>query len=548
MPTPLVGTGDFNGDGEPSDFVARRSDGTLWFYAGTGTATSYTTDPGYRPAVQIGAGWGVYDALVGSGDLNSDRIPDLIARRPDGAVMLYTGTGKAGVAGNEGYNTAVQIANGWQNYVDLTAPGDFSGDGIPDLLGRKADGTLWLIQGTGKASANATFRAPVQIGTNWSIFRTLLGIGDLNRDGKSDLIGIGDDGSAAFYAGTGSGTYYLPGTSITIPGVTSTDVFATPGDMNGDGYPDILDRTLAGNLMLIGGASIPTDEGYRTAQSAGGIWTQITQLVAPGDFDGDGKPDVLTEGADGALWVRSGTGRANPLFGTATKIGWGWNVYSHVIAAGDLNDDGKGDLLGIRPDGTLWFYAGTGKLSATNSGYMPARKVGWGWNTFSGVVGAGDLNGDGKDDLVAYRQDGSAVFYGGTGVIDEKHQGYNAGVSIGSVAVPVADAVAPQDFNGDRKADLMIRKSDGDLLLYPGNGKASGEGTMFQAPYRIGTGWSVFQSISGVGDADGNGTMDLLAVRPDGSALFYAGTGTAGKLKPGFSAQMLNGTNWSIYR
>ncbi|WP_313541050.1 GH25 family lysozyme [Leifsonia aquatica] len=545
LDSPIIGVGDFNGDGRP-DFIARRSDGTLWFYAGTGSVSG-TSDPGYRPAVQIGTGWGIYDTLVGALDLDRDGLPDLIARKPDGTVYAYRGTGKAGVAGGEGYTSAVQVASGWGTYADITSVGDFSGDGISDLVGRKSDGTLWLIAGTGRIANGSTFAPAVQIGTNWSVFRTLLGIGDLNKDGKADLVGISDDNTATFYAGTGSAGYYRPGQPIALAGISTTDVFATPGDLNGDGFPDILDRTLSGSLMFFSGNGVAS-EGYGPAQSAGGVWTQIADMVVPGDFTGDAKPDALTEAADGTLWLRTGTGTSNPAFTGATKIGWGWNVYRNLISAGDLNGDGKPDLLGVEPDGTLWFYAGTGAVSGADSGYRAAVKVGWGWNTFTKVIGVGDLDGDGKDDLLGYRSDGSAVFYGGTGVIDASHQGYRAGVTITSSMGAVSDLIAPRDFTGDNKPDVIVRRPDGGLWLYPGTGTVSAAGVAFGTPYRIGTNWSIFQRVIAIGDADGDKKTDLLAIRPDGSASFYKGTGSAGVMSPGFGAAIVNGSNWSMYR
>src|SRR6185437_7262915 len=178
-------------------------------------------------------------------------------------------------------------------------------------------------------------------------------------DGKPDLIGIGTDNTATFYAGTGTAGYYQPGQPIPISGISSTDVFASPGDLDGDGLPDILDRTLDGTLMLMSGSGIRTP-GYAPAQNAGGLRTQISDMIVPGDINGDGKPDALTEAADASLGLRSGTGTANPAVTGATKIGWGWNIFSYLVSAGDINGDGKPDILGVKPDGTLWFYAGTG--------------------------------------------------------------------------------------------------------------------------------------------------------------------------------------------
>jgi len=545
LTSPIIGTGDFNGDGKP-DFIARRSDGTLWFYAGTGSATSYN-NPGYLPAVQIGTGWGVYNALAGVGDISGDGIPDLVARRPDGTVYVYTGTGKAGIGGNEGYTAAQQVASGWQNYTDITAVGDFSGDGKADLLARKADGSLWLIASTGRVANGSTFAAPVQIGTNWTVFQTLLGIGDLNRDGRPDLVGIAPDGSATFYAGAGaSAGYYRAGTPIALPGIRTTDVFATVGDFDGDGRPDLLDRTLAGDLYLIRGTAIE-QEGYRSAQSGGGLWTQVAQLNAVGDFNGDSKPDILTSASDGTLWFRGGTGTSNPSFGAATKVGWGWNIFSRVVSSGDLNGDGKPDLLGIKPDGTLWFYAGTGSVSSTESGYKAGIQVGWGWNTLSAVQGVGDLNGDGKSDLIAVRSDGALIFYAGTGVIDSTHQGYQPGVVLNVGAAGAQELIAPRDFTGDNKADLIVRKTDGTLWLYPGTGSQTAAAVL-GTPYRIGTGWSVFQTVVAPGDLNGDGKSDLFAITSSGSASFYAGTGTAGAPTPAFATPMQNGSNWGSYR
>jgi hypothetical protein len=59
-------------------------------------------------------------------------------------------------------------------------------------------------------------------------------------------------------------------------------------------------------------------------------------------------------------------------------IGQGWNTFSAIISSGDFNGDGKSDLLARARDGALWMYPGNG-----TGGFLRARVVGTGWNLFS---------------------------------------------------------------------------------------------------------------------------------------------------------------------
>lgn len=84
--------------------------------------------------------------------------------------------------------------------------------------------------------------------------------------------------------------------------------------------------------------------------------------------------------------------------------------------------------------------------------------------------------------------------------------------------------IAPGDWNGDGRVDLLARlSSDGSLRLYPGNGTGS-----FGRAYQIGNGWGGMRLVSGVGDWDGGGARDLLAVASNGSARVYRGNGSGG--------------------
>ncbi|GLZ78218.1 hypothetical protein Afil01_30250 [Actinorhabdospora filicis] len=183
--------GDFDGNGS-EDIIAVDTDGRLWLYPAdaAGTFTGSTRR-------QIGTGWQVYDVLLAPGDFNGDGKPDLLGRDTSGALWFYAGNGTGG------YAPRASVGPGWQIYDLLIAPGDFNGDGKADLIGRDTSGTLWFYAGNGTGG-----HAPrVRIGTGWQIYDALVAAGDVDGDGKPDLIGRDTTGGLWFYAGNGAAGY-----------------------------------------------------------------------------------------------------------------------------------------------------------------------------------------------------------------------------------------------------------------------------------------------------------------------------------------------------
>ncbi|MFD5765750.1 FG-GAP repeat domain-containing protein [Streptomyces sp. NPDC127049] len=103
------------------------------------------------------------------------------------------------------------------------------------------------------------------------------------------------------------------------------------------------------------------------------------------------------------------------------RIGGGWGVYNELGAVGNIAGTAAGDLVARDTAGVLWLYQGDGKgksLSRVKAGggwNAFSRLVGAGWNAFSRLVGAGDVNGDGRPDLLTYGAGGTYV-YRSTGV------------------------------------------------------------------------------------------------------------------------------------
>ncbi|MFF4308380.1 trypsin-like serine protease [Streptomyces sp. NPDC001601] len=185
-------------------------------------------------------------------------------------------------------------------------------------------------------------------------------------------------------------------------------------DLNRDGFQDLVYRVAStGDVYWLHFAlnSAQTD-GSWTETKIFTNWKTRKAVVIPGDLTGDYLPDVLSEDSSGVLWLYPGKG--NGTFSARVRIGGGWSQYNQLRGVGDFNGDGKADLLARRSSGgDLYLYKGTGK---SGTGLFSARvKVRSGWTGFNTLAAVGDLTGDGKADLLARTTGGTLYLYPGTG-------------------------------------------------------------------------------------------------------------------------------------
>lgn len=148
------------GGAQEADLIGLDKAGVLWGYLGYSNGT-------LTPRIRIGGGWGQYTQLAGQGDLTGDNKPDIVARDTSGVLWLYKGTGNYKAP----FASRTRIGGGWNTYDRLLSVGDLNADGVADLVARKPNGDLFRYSGTGRASA--VFQSPVKIGHGFQIYNLL---------------------------------------------------------------------------------------------------------------------------------------------------------------------------------------------------------------------------------------------------------------------------------------------------------------------------------------------------------------------------------------
>ena len=241
------------------------------------------------------------------------------------------------------------------------------------------------------------------------------------------------------------------------PAAAATLPPSAPLDLTGDSRSDVLAVTASGELVRYPGDGAG---GFGRAVPMGGGWGGFDQVRAIGDWDGNRTLDVVARHrATGGLWFWPGVG--NGTLARARQIGQGWGSARELVAPGDLDGNGTPDLLAVRQDGTLWLYPGTGA-----GAFGRAGQAGSGWGGRDLLTSAGDWDGDGATDLVSREvSTGRLWLTRGNGLA-----GFGRSAVIGTGWGSMTALAGSADADGDRRPDLHARTSSGRLVLYRGDG------------------------------------------------------------------------------
>jgi Bacterial Ig-like domain (group 3)/FG-GAP-like repeat/FG-GAP repeat len=522
-----IDVGDINGDGNTDLVLTDNSNGALYLMLGDGTG-NFT----YSSTIQTYQSGPTY--LV---DLNGDGNLDLVATDPIGArFLVYLGQGKATFSSPTAYT--VSTSAGPFLLVDV------NGDGHPDMLFEyypyqlgyfpgNPDGTFGAMVALGNSpSANPLVAATDLTGggapdlafltasgiavspgmsgpefgpprttitggstSPYSLLPTVPAFADFNGDGHLDMA-MAAEGGIAIFLGQGNGSF----SSVEFYDMGQEVGSASVAKFSGSSFEDIavtlpapLPRLLIGNGS--GTFSLGADPNPSYASSGADI------LLLPGDFNGDGKPD-LNEGA--SLPNETFTGTDSVVFNEG-----GGNFEAPVSVPNtspvmaDFNGDGRMDLVNVSgEDITVSLGQANGSFVVANTplrtGYAAAH------------FGAGDVNHDGKPDLILDYGDHFEVWLGnGDGTFT-----YSNSIDLSGVTSDFVGAV--MDVDGDGNGDVIllpdadVSAALGPLTIFYGNG----DGT-FQSPIFVPL--SHRYSWVTVADLNNDGRPDL--VLTDGAAI-----------------------------
>jgi hypothetical protein len=458
-----IAVGDFNGDHllDVALWAENANTGNLevHIYLGNGTGSLTYTDT--YPAAASGNTNPGPNSIVAE-DVNGDGKLDLVAMTPYNGVFVFLGNGDGTFQVPLPNTTVCTDAIGNCGSV---AVGDLNDDGKPDLALQSSSGMTILLN-----TGNGTFGTPTYypVGISGVYEGAGIAIGDVNGDKKPDVVIAGGSVSAIVYLNQGSGTFKVSGTVGSVALNPTNNVVLA--DINNDKKLDIVVPDGLGDVLTFygkGNGTFTTGPEY-PLQACNDC---SNFLVAIGDFNNDGTPDLLA--TNGFNTTSVSLGRGDGTFQTSQLYAYSSLSATNIVTA-DFNGDGFPDIAQsiVGDSSKLGINLGSshGVLGATSlitPGSCANNYVEW--------IATGDVNGDGKADLVAALQDAS--FAGCQNNTVAVLEGLGTGKFKASAYYPTGSTAQEQiiylvDVNGDGKLDIVTGNADGSIsvLLNKGNG------------------------------------------------------------------------------
>ncbi|SCF16434.1 Repeat domain-containing protein [Micromonospora coriariae] len=295
----------------------------------------------------------------------------------------------------------------WNYYISLVnaggsggrylagSPTDFTGDGRDDVV-TFTQGSLndvYVATSTGSAFAGTSVK--------WNDFFGLSGetllTGDVNGDGKDDVIAFTHGTLADVYVALSTGTSFGGGLKWHDWFAPGAEVAAV-GDVNGDGRDDIIAFTYDTNADVY--VALSTGTGFGPGVKWHEYFSIPGEFPAIGDVDGDGRDDIITftqgPAAASDVIIALSTGGS---FGAPQKWHDLFAVGTEQPRVGDINGDGRDDIVTFTCNADADVYAAV----STGTSFAGTTVK---WNDFFCLAGEfpylGDFDGDGRDDIIVF--------------------------------------------------------------------------------------------------------------------------------------------------
>jgi len=342
-----AGVADLTGDHQP-DLIGTKDGRTIYLIPGasrgqaTGRAVRLTVLPR------------AVNALLGWGDLNGDRNPDVLARA-GGVTTGYAGSRRASLG--QPFGPFTSLAG-----LSKLSLAPMMGSGAADVVGRDAAGHLVVVANNGLSGA----RAPLPTNLSVAGVTQLLNVGDWDRNGTADVVlRVAGGDQLVLYPGLGNGTF---GRSRSLgAGWAPITRLAAVGDVTGDGFPDLMGKTASGPMTIFRGAGNDAFSAPVLAPASLRTYNQIGSAAWP-------TGGAVFASANGTFVPSAGTDPASALRMANGPVAPSYDTY---VGVGDVNGDGVADLLARENGtGTIWLLPGK-----TSGGFAPRM---WVANGFAG--------------------------------------------------------------------------------------------------------------------------------------------------------------------
>jgi hypothetical protein len=359
-----------------------------------------------EPAFQSG---GTHPNGVVVADFNGDGKLDIAVsnfEQNSVAVFLNRGSGIFAPRTIAPIITTVQLDSSSGLNVGGLAVGDFNEDGKPDLVVPTIAGSQVSIVLLG--NGDGTFRQQPPIPNSFGFLRAK--VADLNGDGHQDLV-FAMNGSLGISLGNGDGEFQA---MTGLPSPSGLYLGLAVVDFNGDGKLDIVATDFGSPFGGLGTLLFYAGNGDGTFADATAVTLEISSFpgsLASGDFNGDGKQDLLIGFPSSAFVVfGNGDGTFNQSFDSIKFVYFGnsstFTTNAVTVLAADLEHNGKVDAV------TSDFDNGTLQIALNSAiGLFPPSHGIFTFDLEPGIeeVAAGDLNGDGALDVVVINNQTSEV-------------------------------------------------------------------------------------------------------------------------------------------
>ena len=481
--------GDVNGDGIPDLVTANADGGTISVLLGNGNGTYQT------PQTFSG---GLNEVSLVMGDVNGDGTPDIVVacnsllnnNGPNDVIVLL-GNGNGTFQAAQTFNAGL--------YPNSVALGDVNGDGKPDIVvaNDQKNGIVSLLLGNGTGS----FQSP-QTFFAGSYTRSVA-LGDSTGDGKLDIVAANESnsassGSTSVLLGNGNGTFQAQQTFAT----GAEPEWVVFGDVNGDGHPDLVVSNHGSNTV-----SVLLGNGNGTFQSQQTFGTGVEPFaVALSDVNGDGAADIVALDS-GYSSVSVLLGNGNGTFQAQHTFITGPSPQS--LAVSDVTRDGKADILVASYEAnTVIVLLGNGNGTFQTQGVLTA-----GFEPHA--VAFGDLDGNGTLDLAVDNENSdtvSVLLGNGNGTFEEQQTFATGGQP---------DSVALADLTGDGRSDIIVANKEpsyDSISVLLGNGNGT-----FQVQQTYAVGFAPTSVV--VSDVNGDGKPDLVVGNLGGTVSVLLGNG-----------------------